>query len=99
MNNYEARWNNACSWAKKLKEKYDTGLYLLEYDGEFLNFGETKIIINEDEQLIILKRNNCRYIIYDGDQEFDHGAFTPIKEFNKTVIDKIKLYKMESVIL
>lgn len=71
----------------------------MNFDGEFLNFGETKIIINEIEQLIVFKCNNCTWHIYDGDLAWDHGAYTPIKEFKKTVIDKIKLYNMESVIL
>ena len=99
MNKYEARWNHAFKWAKKLKEYFDTGLYLLEYNGEFLNFGETKIMINEDAQLILIKCNNCRFIIYEGNLAWDHGAYTPIKEFKENVIDKIKLYKIESIVL
>ena len=100
MNKYEARWNHAFKWAKKLKKYYDTGLYALEFEGELLPLlGDSEIIINERDQLILIKCNNCRFIIYEGNLAWDHGAYTPIKEFKENVIDRVKLYKMESVVL
>jgi hypothetical protein len=34
---------------------------------------------------------------YDGNLDYDHGAYTPIKEFKKSVIDSYRLYKKELV--
>jgi len=43
MNIYEARWNNVLSWAKKVKEHYDTGKYMIKWDIELFMLIKVKI--------------------------------------------------------
>lgn len=98
MNNYERRWQHAFKWAKKLKELFDTGNYLLVYDevGTF-DYKSTRIVINEDKRTIHIVEMNCSWMVYDGDLDYDHGAYTPIKEFKENVINRYTLYKKELI--
>jgi len=43
MNIYEARWNNVLKWAKKVKEHYDTGKYMIKWDIELFMLIKVKI--------------------------------------------------------
>ena len=99
MNNYDRRWHHALTWAKKLKDLFDTQEYLLSYDEEYFTSNETKIEINEEKQTISFISYCSRFMIYDGDLSYDHGAYFTIREFKEGVIDKIHLFKEEPIIL
>jgi hypothetical protein len=98
MNVYDKRWNHAFNWAKKLKSLFDTGKYLLvNEDDEVYSPHDCSIFIDEESRLIKIKENHCSWTLYDGRLEYDHGAYTPIKEFKKTIIDSYRLYKLEPI--
>jgi len=97
MNIYEARWNNVLSWAKKVKEYYDTGKYMIKWDWDYYP-NEYDFVIDEENRVISIesKDKTSRYQIYEYDLNWDHGSYTPITETNK-ILSEINLYRMEKV--
>ena len=97
MNIYEARWNNVLKWAKKVKEHYDTGKYMIKWDWDFYP-NEFDFIIDEENRVISIdsKDKTTGYQIYEYDLEWDHGSYTSIKETNKMLAD-IELFMLIKV--
>ena len=97
MNIYEARWNNVLSWAKKVKEYYDTGKYMIKWDWDFYP-NEFDFVIDEENRLISIdsKDGTTGNQIYEYDLNWDHGSYTSITETNK-ILSEINLYRMEKV--
>ena len=99
MNIYEARWNNVLKWAKKVKEHYDTGNYMINWENnEDYYPNEFDFVIDEVNRLISIdsKDKTSRYQIYEYDLEWDHGSYTSIKETNK-MLDDINLFMLIKV--
>jgi hypothetical protein len=97
MNIYEARWNNALKWAKKVKEHFDTGNYMIKWDDDFYP-NEHDFVIDEANRLISIniKKSKPIQMIYEYDLEWDHGSYTTIAETNK-LFSEINLYSMMKV--
>ena len=103
MNIYEARWNNALKWAKKVKEHFDTGKYMIKWDdaskyGDDFYPNEYDFVIDEVNRLISInsKDKTTLNMIYEYDLEWDHGSYTTIAETNK-LFSEINLYNMVKV--
>ena len=99
MNIYEARWNNALKWAKKVKSYYDTGNYMINWENnEDYYPNEFDFVIDEVNRLISIdsKDKTSRYQIYEYDLEWDHGSYTSIAETNK-MLDDINLFMLIKV--
>ena len=97
MNIYVARWNNVLKWAKKVKEHYDTGKYMIKWDDDFYP-NEYDFVIDEENRLISIdsKDKTTGYQIYEYDLEWDHGSYTSIAETNK-MLDDINLFMLIKV--
>lgn len=99
MNIYEARWNNALKWAKKVKSYYDTGNYMINWENnEDYYPNEFDFVIDEVNRLISIDSKDKTTLnqIYEYDLEWDHGSYTSIAETNK-ILAEINLYRMEKV--
>ena len=99
MNIYEARWNNALKWAKKVKSYYDTGHYMINWENnEDYYPNEFDFVIDEVNRLISIDSKDKTTLnqIYEYDLEWDHGSYTSIAETNK-ILAEINLYRMEKV--
>ncbi len=97
MNIYEARWNNVLKWAKKVKQYYDTGNYMISWENnEDYYPNEFRFIIDEENRSIELYGKNTRQGIYEYDLDWDHGSYTSINETNK-MLAEIKLYSMVQI--
>lgn len=97
MNIYEARWNNALKWAKKVKEHFDTGNYMIKWDDDY--YPHTyDFVIDEVNRLISINSKDKTTLnqIYEYDLEWDHGSYTTIAETNK-LFSEINLYNMVKV--
>lgn len=94
---YAHRWLHAKRWAEAVKRLFDTGEYLMEFDGQYYEPQRVKIRIDEELRTIDLVESgsvtNCTIGIFDGNPESDNGAHDSIKHFKETVIDKVFLYK------
>lgn len=99
MNIYQKRLNKVREFATKVKELYDTGKYQLQYDEEMC--GDATIVVDETTQYFGIKlqcgKNAVHYMLYDGNLNFDHGAYTPIAETIKMLRDSIKLFELKPV--
>jgi len=92
MNIYEARWNNVLKWAKKVKELFDTGDYMIRWDYDFYP-NEFDFVIDEVNRLISINSKDKTTLnqIYEYDLAWDHGSYTTIAETNK-LFSEINLY-------
>jgi hypothetical protein len=97
MNIYEKRWAKVYNFAKKLKDLYDTGNYVI-IDEDGMVPTEFTIKLDNDEQYFGLKSHNTSYMIYDGDLDWDDGAYDTIA-VTMARLSKIKLFKLEEVVL
>lgn len=97
MNIYEARWNNVLKWAKKVKEHYDTGKYMIKWDDDFYP-NEYDFVIDEFRGIISINSKDGTTInqIYEYDIKWDHGSYTTISDTNKMLAD-INLFMMIKV--
>jgi hypothetical protein len=97
MNIYEARWNNALKWAKKVKKLFDTGKYMIKWDDDYYP-NEYDFVIDEVNRLISINSKDKTTLnqIYEYDLEWDHGSYTTIAETSK-LFSEINLYRMEKV--
>ena len=77
-----------------MKASFDTGEYIMVYDGETYTPDKWKFDIDEEAKTIALSTGNSRDIIYEYDLGWDHGSFTTIEETNK-MLSKFKLYREE----
>lgn len=80
MNNYDRRWNFVLNWAAKVKALLAEG-YIF-YDGESA-FSKDEFILDEWNRYIGLKKLNAQWMIFEGNLDFDHGAYTPIVTLKK----------------
>jgi hypothetical protein len=98
MSIYEARWNNALKWAKKIKEHFDTGKYMIKWDDDAFYPNEYDFVIDEVNRLISINSKDKTTLnqIYEYDLELDHGSYTTIAETNK-LFSEINLYSMMKV--
>lgn len=103
MNIYQKRWAKVSNYANKLKTLFDTGDYILKFDDEFFEPGETTIIIDEKEQHFAIKwspesfKTTMTYTLYEGDLNFDHGAYTKIKDTMADLQERIKLFAIRPI--
>jgi hypothetical protein len=97
MNIYEKRWNIVYKFAKKLKDLYDTGNYIIMENGVYLD-SSFQIELDVDELYFGFKTDNCRYMIYEGNLDWDHGAYDTIKA-TKERLSHIKSFKLEEILL
>jgi len=97
MNIYDKRWAKVYIFAKKLKDLYDTGNYVI-IDEDGMVPKEFTIKLDNDEQYFGFKSANSSYMIYDGRLDWDHGAYDTVT-VTMARLSKIKLFKLEEVVL
>jgi len=99
MNTYDRRWHNVLKWAKKVKDHYDVGNYMIKWDnnGEFYP-NEYEFVVDEERRIVSINSKDGTTInqIYEYDLEWDHGSYTSIAETNKLMAE-INLYNMVKV--
>lgn len=81
MNIYEQRYKNAlkqCARGNRLLKK---GYQMLDEDGSIIP-GPFYL---KDNELILRVGENCSYIIFANNKEFDNGYYTKIEDFNKEI--------------
>ena len=93
MNNYYKRWLFVFNWAKNVQALLDQGYFLWDGSTAFVN-GE--LLIDEPNRYLALRKENCQFMIFDGNVEWDHGAHTPIAQLRKQ-LEEYKLLKPCSV--
>jgi hypothetical protein len=82
MDIYTARWENACRIASKINDFIEKGYIIFNEDDEKVD----GFIIRED-RIFQNVNDNCSYIFFLNDKEFDNGYYTKIKEYNKQFKD------------
>lgn len=99
MNIYNARWNNVLKWATKVKQYFDTGSYILEWEERYTPT-EHNFVIDDINRTISInsKGGNAIQTIYEYNLDWDHGSYTTIAETNK-LLSEFKLYKQEQITL
>jgi hypothetical protein len=103
MNIYQKRWAKVLEYANKLKNLYDTGAYILRFDDEFFDPSETTIIIDEKDQVFSLhwvpvnSDTRVTYTLYEGDLNYDHGAYTKIAITLNEFKERIKLFAIQPI--
>lgn len=95
MNNYDRRWLFVLNWAKNVKRLINQG-YVLHEPEDLFFFEKDEFTIDEDCRLIYLTKLHSRFTIYDGNLEYDHGAYTPILELKKQ-LQFYQLYKKADI--
>jgi len=61
------------------------------YEGEM--FGALEVEIDCERRLIQIRSGNCLYGVYNGNPEYDEGAYSTIAETKKEILDSISILK------
>jgi hypothetical protein len=91
-NNYDRRWDFVYNWAKNVQDFLAQGYKL--YDG-YQQFSQDEFIIDEVNRYLGLKKGNCQFMLYEGNLEFDHGAYTPIAKLKEELSEYSLLKPMD----
>jgi len=83
MNIYRARWKNALRKAAKVNRMLKKGFLILEKNGEKVipfQFDSASRTLYQETKT---PGHTFRYMMFQDDKHYDHGLYTPIKQFNK----------------
>lgn len=89
MNNYDRRWFFVLNWARNVQARLAEGYFI--WDGE-TSFEKADLIIAETNRYIALRSGCAQFMIFEGNLQFDHGAYTPITELRQR-LEEYKLLK------
>lgn len=92
MNNYDRRWQFVLNWATKIKALHDTGEYLLIDNNSEVVPPKAEIKIDLENRGVYIVNDNYTLMLFEGNLEYDHGAYTPISELRK-MFAGYQLYK------
>lgn len=88
MNVYRKRYINALKKAATINRYRKKG-YIVFFDGS-----PTKGRFEMSQgQLIFKTSQRSSYLFYQNDKNWDHGYWTPIKEWNKEFHDRFQVYE------
>ena len=94
LNIYEKRWLAAKKFFEWFKKQIEAaGGDYFTYNGE--RHSIDSLIIDENEIYILETDGGSRYIInlFENNREYDHGLYTPIKEYQEEFLSEIKIFK------
>jgi hypothetical protein len=90
MNIHAARYRNALRKAASINRYIKKGYHVLHGDTPLKD--GAKFVMMGDE--LCLKCSNSFYVLYyQNDKNYDHGYWTPIKEWNKEFTDSFTVYE------
>ena len=87
MNIYIARYKNALKKAAKVNRLLKKGYHVF-HRGEPTKQG----FILKDNQLLLKHNDFACTIYYENDKEWDHGYWTPIKQWNESFAKDFEAY-------
>mgnify|MGYP000860872208 FL=1 len=85
MNIYTARWNNAKKIAEKIIKIQSEGGLVFNEENSIVN----KFVIDKDRtgiEGVYELGNNITVFYFQNTLDWDHGMYTPIKEYNKQFV-------------
>ena len=91
MNIYKARYRNALKKAATVNRYMKKGYHVF-FDNNPNHLG----FVLKDNQLLLRANQNCSYIFYENDKDWDHGYWTPIKQWNDEFNGRFEVYKPEA---
>ena len=94
MNIYHRRYVNALKKAARINRFLKKGYHVF-HDGVPTGLG----FVLKDNQLLWRSSDTCSYIYYQNDKEWDHGYYTPIKEWNKNFNESFEVYEPKARVM
>lgn len=82
MSIYKARWKNALKWAAKVNRLLKKGFIVFDKDGNRCN----ELFSLKDKQIVQVSGSpghTFSWMWFENNLNYDHGLYTPIKEYNK----------------
>jgi hypothetical protein len=88
MNIYQARYRNALKKAAKINRLMKKGYHVF-FDGS----PDHKGFVMLGDELCLKVSDNSYELFYQNSADWDHGYYTPIKEWNKKFTESFEVYQ------
>ena len=90
MNKFDRRWLAVKKLFETINKHIEEDGAVIEFDGQISHY---LFEIDDLNREVYQSFANCIIVLYNGDSEYDEGAHTPLKEWRKDFLSRLRVYK------